>query len=76
MNRPPRILLSTTKWRSARSGPLLRCIGYEIDFVGTGRNGGMPLSIAARSVVLDLGLPDLDGTEVCRRIGGYQRRRS
>ena len=50
-------------------GPLLRSRGYEVDVAGT---GAQALEIfAARTpvlVVLDLGLPDIEGTEVCRRI--------
>jgi two-component system KDP operon response regulator KdpE len=50
-------------------GPLLRSRGYEVDIAGT---GGRALEMfAARQpalIVLDLGLPDLEGTEVCRRI--------
>ena len=50
-------------------GPLLRSRGYEVDLAGT---GAQALEIfAARTpvlVVLDLGLPDIEGTEVCRRI--------
>jgi two-component system KDP operon response regulator KdpE len=49
--------------------PLLRSRGYEVDVAGTGTDA---LSIVAARppslVVLDLGLPDLEGTEVCRRI--------
>lgn len=50
-------------------GPLLRSRGYEVDVAGT---GGEALRIFADRppalIVLDLGLPDLEGTEVCRRI--------
>jgi two-component system KDP operon response regulator KdpE len=49
--------------------PLLRSRGYDVETVGT---GGEALRAASERppdlVVLDLGLPDLDGTEVCRRI--------
>jgi len=49
--------------------PLLRSRGYEVETVGSGADA---LRIAAERppdlVVLDLGLPDLDGTEVCRRL--------
>ncbi|MFE1291807.1 response regulator transcription factor [Streptomyces sp. NPDC058751] len=42
----------------------LRQAGYEVEGVGTGRAA---LSAAAPDVVLlDLGLPDIDGVEVCR----------
>lgn len=50
-------------------GPLLRSRGYDVDIAGTGAEA---LEIFARKmpslVVLDLGLPDVEGTEVCRRI--------
>ena len=49
--------------------PLLRSRGYEVDVAGT---GGQALKSAAEHppdlIVLDLGLPDLEGSEVCRRI--------
>ena len=49
--------------------PLLRSRGYDVETVGT---GGEALRAASERppdlVVLDLGLPDLDGTEVCLRI--------
>jgi two-component system KDP operon response regulator KdpE len=47
----------------------LRARGYEVLIAETGQDG---LSMAALEspdvIVLDLGLPDLDGVEVCRRI--------
>ena len=50
-------------------GPLLRSRGYEVDVAGTGAE---VLSLFENRtpdlIVLDLGLPDLEGTEVCRRI--------
>jgi two-component system KDP operon response regulator KdpE len=50
-------------------GPLLRSRGYEVDIAGT---GAQALEMFAERkpalIVLDLGLPDLEGTEVCRRI--------
>jgi two-component system KDP operon response regulator KdpE len=50
-------------------GPLLRSRGYEVEIAPTGRDA---LRVIAEHppdlVVLDLGLPDLEGTEVCRRI--------
>jgi two-component system KDP operon response regulator KdpE len=50
-------------------GPLLKSRGYEVEIAGTG--AAAVEAVAARPpdlVVLDLGLPDLDGTEVCARI--------
>ena len=70
MNRPPRILLVDDEVAIQRAvGPLLRSVGYEVAIVGTG--GEAVDAVAERGpdlVVLDLGLPDLEGTEVCRRI--------
>ncbi len=50
-------------------GPLLRSRGYEVDIASTGTEA-LDL-FATRTpglIVLDLGLPDLEGTEVCRRV--------
>jgi two-component system KDP operon response regulator KdpE len=50
-------------------GPLLRARGYELDVAGTGAEALR--AFAARPpdlIILDLGLPDMEGTEVCRRI--------
>src|SRR5689334_24080155 len=70
MNRPPRILLVDDEIAIQRAvAPLLRSGGYEVDVVGTGREAVD--AVVDRNpdlVVLDLGLPDLEGTEVCRRI--------
>jgi len=49
--------------------PLLRSRGYDVDVAAT---GAAALQAAAERppdlIVLDLGLPDLEGSEVCRRI--------
>jgi two-component system KDP operon response regulator KdpE len=50
-------------------GPLLRSRGFEVEIA----NSGQAALLAAEAsppdlIVLDLGLPDIDGTEVCRRI--------
>ena len=70
MTQQPRILLVDDEPAIQRSvGLLLRARGYEVQIAGTGAEA---LAMAAREgpdlVVLDLGLPDLEGTEVCRRI--------
>ena len=66
----PRILLVDDEPALQRAvGPLLRSRGYDVEIAGTGREA-LEL-FAARPpelIVLDLGLPDLEGTEVCRRI--------
>jgi two-component system, OmpR family, KDP operon response regulator KdpE len=70
MNRAPRILLVDDEVPIQRTvAPLLRSRGYQVDVAGTG--GDALKAIAAHPpdlIVLDLGLPDLEGTEVCRRI--------
>jgi two-component system, OmpR family, response regulator RegX3 len=43
----------------------LRSQGFEVEAVGTGLAA---LDVEADVVLLDLGLPDIDGTEVCRRL--------
>jgi len=48
---------------------LLRSHGYEVEVAGDGAEAlDAQATRPADVVVLDLGLPDLDGTEVCRRL--------
>jgi two-component system KDP operon response regulator KdpE len=70
VNRPQRILLVDDEIAIQRAlAPLLRSRGYEVDVVGTGRDAvDCVVERNPDLVVLDLGLPDLEGTEVCRRI--------
>jgi len=70
MNRPPRILLVDDEVAIQRAvAPLLRSAGYEVDVAGSGVAAvDAVVDRAPDLVVLDLGLPDLEGTEVCRRI--------
>lgn len=43
--------------------------GFRVEVVGTGTEGFQSISGAVPDlVILDLGLPDIDGTEVCREI--------
>ncbi|MGE3843044.1 MAG: response regulator transcription factor [Vicinamibacterales bacterium] len=50
-------------------GPLLRSRGYLVDVAGTGAEALRLFADHSPSlVVLDLGLPDIEGTEVCRRV--------
>ena len=70
MTRAARILLVDDEVSIQRAvAPLLRSRGYEVDIAGTGADA---LKTAADRppdlIVLDLGLPDIDGTEVCRRL--------
>jgi two-component system KDP operon response regulator KdpE len=70
VTRASRILLVDDEVAIQRAvAPLLRSRGYEVEVVGTGKEAVD--SVASWNpdlVVLDLGLPDLEGTEVCRRI--------
>ena len=66
----PRILLVDDEAAIQKTlGPLLQTHGYDVETAITGHGA---LKLAAEHppdlIVLDLGLPDLDGTEVCRRI--------
>jgi len=70
MTAPARILFVDDEVAIQRAvGPLLRSRGYAVDIAAT---GGDALRMFAEHppdlVLLDLGLPDLEGTEVCRRI--------
>jgi two-component system KDP operon response regulator KdpE len=70
MTRTPRILLVDDEIAIQRAvGPLLQTHGYEVEMASAGR-AALQLAVAHAPdlIVLDLGLPDLDGTEVCRRI--------
>jgi two-component system KDP operon response regulator KdpE len=70
VNRPPRILLVDDEVAIQRAiAPLLRSRGYEVEVMSTGREAvAAAVDRTPDLIVLDLGLPDLDGTEVCRRI--------
>lgn len=70
MTRPLRILLVDDEVSIQRTvGPLLRSRGYEVDAAGTGRMALDAVEDAPPDlVILDLGLPDMDGLEVCARI--------
>src|SRR5262245_42962236 len=70
MSPPARILLVDDELSIQRAlAPLLRSRGYEVDVAGTGKEA---LKIVAEHppdiIVLDLGLPDIEGTEVCRQV--------
>ena len=70
MTRPSRILLVDDETSIQRTVvPLLRSRGYAVEAAAT---GGEALSAmdgeAPDVIILDLGLPDIDGLEVCARI--------
>ena len=70
MTQPARILLVDDEVPIQRAvAPLLRSRGYHVEIAGTGREAlEMVRARAPDLIVLDLGLPDLDGAEVCRRV--------
>jgi two-component system KDP operon response regulator KdpE len=52
----------------------LRARGYDVDFAGTGRDAlGQAAAMHPDVVLLDLGLPDIDGTEVVRGLRGWSQ---
>ena len=70
MTRPARILLVDDEVSIQRAlTPLLRARGYDVEVAGTGASALKAVGLRAPDLmVLDLGLPDLEGTEVCRRV--------
>ena len=70
MTARPRILLVDDEIGIQRAvGPLLRSRGYDVDVAGTGAEALRHMTATPPDlVVLDLGLPDLEGTEVCRQM--------
>ncbi|MEO5822132.1 MAG: response regulator transcription factor [Vicinamibacteraceae bacterium] len=70
MNPTARILLVDDETAIQRVvGPLLRSRGYDVEIAGTGAQALQAFADRTPDlIVLDLGLPDLEGTEVCRRI--------
>jgi two-component system KDP operon response regulator KdpE len=70
MNGASRILLVDDEVPIQRSvGPLLRSRGYEVETASTGLEAlRLVKADLPDLIVLDLTLPDIDGTEVCRRI--------
>jgi two-component system KDP operon response regulator KdpE len=70
MTQQARILLVDDEASIQRAvGPLLRSRGYLVDIASTGTEAlRMFAERAPDLIVLDLGLPDVEGTEVCRRV--------
>ncbi|MGO3146723.1 MAG: response regulator transcription factor [Leucobacter sp.] len=52
-------------------GTFLGKAGYASERVGTGAAALEAVSADTEAVLLDLGLPDMDGLDVCRRIRGF-----
>jgi two-component system KDP operon response regulator KdpE len=75
VNRAARILLVDDEVAIQRAvAPLLRSRGYDVEVVGTGVEAVHAVVAQPPDlIVLDLGLPDLEGTEVCRRIRKLSR---
>lgn len=65
-----RILLVDDETSIQRAvAPLLRSRGYDVEVAGTGAESLRVIADRAPDLVLlDLGLPDMEGTAVCRRI--------
>ena len=70
MTRTARILLVDDEVAIQRAlTPLLRSRGYDVEVAANGRDALRQFADRPHDLlVLDLGLPDLEGTEVCRRI--------
>jgi two-component system KDP operon response regulator KdpE len=70
MTQQPRILLVDDEAAIQRSvGLLLRGRGYDVQLAGTGRDALRLFAAQTPDlVVLDLGLPDIEGPEVCRQL--------
>jgi two-component system, OmpR family, KDP operon response regulator KdpE len=70
VTRPVQVLLVDDEVSIQRAmAPLLRSRGYTVTVAGSGREA---LDMFERErpdlVILDLGLPDMDGSEVCRKV--------
>jgi two-component system KDP operon response regulator KdpE len=73
MSRPARVLLVDDEVSIQRGmAPLLRSRGYDVTIAGSGREA---LDAFSRErpdlIILDLGLPDMDGIEVCRVVRNH-----
>jgi two-component system KDP operon response regulator KdpE len=70
VSRPARILLVDDEVPIQRAlAPLLRSRGYEVDVAGTATEALQAIRVNPPDlIVLDLGLPDLEGIEVCRQV--------
>ena len=75
MTQEARILLVDDEVSIQRAvEPLLRSRGYQVDVAGTGTQALKLFGDRSPDlIVLDLGLPDIEGTEVCRRVRATSR---
>jgi len=75
MSRAARILLVDDEVSIQRAlAPLLRSRGYDVEVAGSGAGALKAFGLRAPDLmVLDLGLPDLEGVEVCRRVRAASR---
>ena len=65
---PPVLLVEDDDGIATPLAAALRGDGYEVVRVATGRDALRAAADGVAAVVLDLGLPDIDGVEVCRRL--------
>ena len=72
MTRAARVLLVDDEVSIQRAlAPLLRSRGYEVEVAGSGVDALTAVGLRPPDLmILDLGLPDLEGAEVCRRVRG------
>ncbi len=70
MTHAARILLVDDEVSIQRAvAPLLRSRGYDVEVAGSGADALKAVGMRTPDLmVLDLGLPDLEGSEVCRRV--------
>ena len=70
MTHAARILLVDDEVSIQRAvAPLLRSRGYDVEVAGTGAEALKAVGMRTPDlIVLDLGLPDLEGAEVCRKV--------
>lgn len=73
MTKRARILLVDDEVPIRRAvAPLLRARGYDVEIAGTGADALRAVDAHTPDlIVLDLGLPDMQGTEVCRRVRAH-----
>jgi len=75
VTRTPRILLVDDEVSIQRAlTPLLRARGYDVEVAGSGASALKAVGLRTPDLmVLDLGLPDLEGAEICRRVRTFSQ---